>query len=235
MSHSMASAALCTQDLAARSGALGRASGFSLVELAIALTIAAVLAAAGLRWMEQLRRHAELEYGASAAAGARTALLSFAAMHHRLPCPDLQGQGLESDCEPATSGMAATGWLPVVTLGLVDRTSQADLPRRLRYSVFRAPGADLARPALSASRDLRQSFVDALRAAVLRPVDPDGPQVVMQAQACGAPPANVAFAVFVPLAPDSRGADIGRPCFVAGAQVASEQLGSLIGALSERP
>lgn len=126
--------------------------GFSLVELAVAVSVIGVIAAmatAGysdyVEVRARARAHAEAET-------ARQAIRAFALRNKRLPCPDRSADG-----DGAREGLAGNcgsgvqvGWLPYESLGL----TRPDRGRRLRYAVSRAGGADLVAPVGSASDGL---------------------------------------------------------------------------------
>lgn len=124
------------------------ARGFSLLEMAMALSIIAVLVVAA---SAALRPSADR---ASAAAArqfqdrVRQALVNFAETHHRLPCPDADADGSE-DCDG--TGLR-TGGVPYYTLDMVigtDMSGTRNGVENLLYGVHRRQDgqldADLAR------------------------------------------------------------------------------------------
>ncbi|PTD97616.1 type II secretion system protein [Pseudothauera lacus] len=110
-------------------------SGFSLIEMAVVLAIIGTIGLGVWRLLPLIgdaavnsgAAHTQLER-------AELALTGFARLHGRLPCPDVNGDGVE-ECGTTEQ----VGWLPVRTLGIV-------LPDRLRYGVSRqtAGAGDLA-------------------------------------------------------------------------------------------
>lgn len=115
-----------------------RPSGFSLIELAVALAalglvtllLVQFLATASQQHRAVARRHLLTR--------ADDALLAYAMINSRLPCPDVDHDG-DQDC-----GAGQVGRLPWRTIGLPDANA-----RRIRYGVLRWPsagnGADLTR------------------------------------------------------------------------------------------
>lgn len=99
------------------------ARGFTLAELALVLLVLAILSAVllvPLAGREEIRRRHLAE---AALAEIRDALIGYAIVHHRLPCPSIEpdpadpGYGLEgSDCE-----LASEGYLPWRSLGVAAR------------------------------------------------------------------------------------------------------------------
>jgi prepilin-type N-terminal cleavage/methylation domain-containing protein len=126
-----------------------RRGGFTLIEVTLVMLIMTMLAAAlaiplsaqlQLRRTEQTRRQLE---------EARDALLGFAAVHGRLPCPaTLASRGLESFAAGGSAADGAcetfhSGYLPAASLGLfpVDaegfaRDAWGGPGNRIRYAVF---------------------------------------------------------------------------------------------------
>lgn len=105
--------------------------GYTLIELALAMVVLGLVMVVLWRFgVTANQRMVEIE-APPALAAADQALLGFAAVHSRLPCPDTTGDGQE-DCAGNPVGR-----LPVVTLGLV----RADLAQ-MRYGVFRAAQTD---------------------------------------------------------------------------------------------
>lgn len=107
-------------------------AGFSLIEVAIALAASALLLG-GLMvpLAAQLERHRLRETQATMAR-ALEALVGYAASHgNRLPCPDLDGDGVEDRPNPGATPCANfEGALPHATLGIPGTDAWG---RRLRY------------------------------------------------------------------------------------------------------
>ncbi|MCB1928256.1 MAG: prepilin-type N-terminal cleavage/methylation domain-containing protein [Rhodocyclaceae bacterium] len=97
-----------------------RSCGFTLVELAITLFVLTVLAAfllVPLSGREEIRNRHETR---ARLAEIREALIGFATIHGRLPCPTHQANPAASDygLEDTACGQASEGYLPWRTLGL---------------------------------------------------------------------------------------------------------------------
>lgn len=100
-----------------------RARGFTLVEIALALLIVGILAVSlmvptGAR-LEEARRSET----AKSLDTVREAILGFAMVHGRLPCPDYRNDPADAnygteDCTPVQTGAATEGFLPWKTLGV---------------------------------------------------------------------------------------------------------------------
>lgn len=113
-----------------------RNGGWTLVELAVTLTVAAVLAVVLLRAMDGSRQVVDAQPPAAQLALAQEALLGYAQAQARLPAADNDGDGRED-------AGSASGWLPVRTLALPARL-------RVRYRVadgLSAAPANLYQPA----------------------------------------------------------------------------------------
>lgn len=160
-----------------------RQQGLSLLELAIAV---AAVGALGLLVSQSYlgtdalrarqRAAAELEQG-------QQALLAFMLSHHRLPCPDLDGDRREGDAAGTCPADARSGWLPAETLGLA--LQGAALPR---YAVSRDAGADLVAPPSLTGDDPANGHAALLRAlanAAAQPLRPGQPFLTGDGAALG--------------------------------------------------
>lgn len=125
-----------------------RYGGFSLVELAIVLVVASVLATSlltPLAAQSESRRIAETKRTLNEV---RDALLGFAIAFGRMPCPakgsatGIEAGGGTAACSSGGSG-AAGGYVPAITLGLSPSDDQGYLldawGGRLRYAVSAGP------------------------------------------------------------------------------------------------
>jgi prepilin-type N-terminal cleavage/methylation domain-containing protein len=156
-----------------------RSRAFTLIELAIALLVLAVLAgglAVPLAAQLEQRRHVETRRQLDEA---KEALLGFAAAHGRLPCPaSATSNGEESFAAggDATNGSCSNfydGWLPGAALGLSPldgegfvRDAWASRANRIRYAVFGGGSAINAVPnALTRADGLQAATLPALAAA----------------------------------------------------------------------
>ncbi len=94
-------------------------NGFSLVEMAVVLTIVGVLLAGLLPTLssqiEQQRRNETQKYMSEV----RDALLGYAVTNGRLPCPDKNDDGTAQG--PCTAANTQYGTLPYIDLGVVDK------------------------------------------------------------------------------------------------------------------
>lgn len=116
-------------------------SGFSLLELAVVLVVLGVVTVLLVRFLGTAARERHEFASAELLARADSALLAFAMINSRLPCPDSDGNG-DEDCGSGEQ----VGRLPYKTVGLPDANA-----RKIRYGVLRHPDssaqddADLAR------------------------------------------------------------------------------------------
>ncbi|MCK9487845.1 MAG: prepilin-type N-terminal cleavage/methylation domain-containing protein [Xanthomonadales bacterium] len=117
--------------------------GFSLVELACALAVLAVLVLMVSGAWQGSRETNALAAARADAVETRAALQAFVLQQRRLPCPDLSGNGREGNASGACPVSGQAGWLPHVALGLPTRA-----PARIAYAVYRHAGAgiDLVAP-----------------------------------------------------------------------------------------
>ncbi len=110
-------------------------AGFSLVELAVVLSVLGLLTMTALSAFDNLGQVRQHNAARAHGEAARQAVLAFALRNKRLPCPDTSANG---DAGREGGGMGcggapSIGWLPYESLGL-------DLPvrsARLRYGVYR--------------------------------------------------------------------------------------------------
>lgn len=120
-------------------------AGVSFVEVSVVLLIAGLMSWAAFRGSETVSEQQEIERGRAEAQQLQSLLRAFALRHGRLPCPDTSaaGNGYEAltagECTPGNQ----LGWFPYVSVGLEIPVAKL----RARYSVFRAPNADLTKDA----------------------------------------------------------------------------------------
>ncbi len=109
--------------------------GLSLLQVLLFIMVLAGLAAVG--YMQWLNRQAEQvsTQEVRSLAQADTAIKTFATVMHRLPCPDVNRDGLEDCGVPAQKG-----WLPSISLRLAGADSGVGIAQ-LRYLVQRGGGA----------------------------------------------------------------------------------------------
>jgi len=117
---------------------LRRQHGFTLTEIAIVMLIIGLALAATVVPVSRLIQSGQIGNNQERLDSAREALLAFAAINGRLPCPDRTGDGLEdrrAAADPSNFGCAGNvyeGFLPWATLGV----QQVDYwGTRLRYRV----------------------------------------------------------------------------------------------------
>lgn len=143
-----------------------RQHGFTLVELALVMGIVALLLG-GL--MVPLSRSLEQKSIATTQASLETAqqaLLGFALMNHRLPCPDIGNSGVQGAYDTATNRCSSSsstsfsdtadaswGHLPWATLGISGSDAWGN---RLRYAVS-TPLADTAGTTAGTTTSFRAS------------------------------------------------------------------------------
>jgi prepilin-type N-terminal cleavage/methylation domain-containing protein len=183
-----------------------RAAGFSLLELAVSVTVIGVLgmlATSGYADFAQVRARARAQAEAEVAL---QAVRTFALKNKRLPCPDLSanGDGAREGAAGTCPAGAQVGWLPYETLGL----TRPDRSMRMRYAVSRGGGADLVAPAGGASDGLDLDGNGRLRAtlgaAARLPAGSDRPYLTgrgspAEPESCGSVRANPAFALVAPV------------------------------------
>ncbi len=188
--------------------ALYRYNGFALWDVAVFIMLAAGVAAASFTVLQSqtLKRQSAAQETLLDWADRQTR--GFAASHGRLPCPDVDGDGLEN-CD----GAVQSGWLPHRTLGYDGAMRPTPGGPRLRYVVYRTGGLDLARPGnhyeparwdgtpfgFNAVNDL--DLCAALARAGSLPADAQAAHVL----APGGAFMNVSFAIAVPGAGDRDG------------------------------
>ncbi len=126
----------------------GRQSGFTLTEIAIVMLVIGLVLVGALGPVNRLFQISQTNANQERLDAARDALLSFAAINGRLPCPDRTGDGVEDrNASGATPTLGCTGgiyegFLPWVTLG-VQQTDYWGTRFRYRVSAeFTRSGTD---------------------------------------------------------------------------------------------
>lgn len=122
------------------SGSIARtAQGFSLIEMAVVLVIVGLLLGGLLGTVSALQHRQRHERSEAQLAEIRDALIAFAAVQRRLPCPadpstpsDVVGAGLERTPTPTGCTGGSSGVLPWATLGLPETDPWG---RRFTYRV----------------------------------------------------------------------------------------------------
>jgi type II secretory pathway pseudopilin PulG len=135
-----------------------KARGALMVELAMTIAVLGVLAMISFGTFGDVESGRRTRDAANAVRAARQAVLDFARVHGRLPCPDLSGSGGEGDASGACPPGANFGRLPAHALGLED----AVLPgtQALRYGVARpTPDSDLSSRAPASEPDAARRFM----------------------------------------------------------------------------
>lgn len=114
----------------------GRSRGFGLLQVLLLISVMAGLSAIGyMQWRERTAVDTSRQER-QALSQADRALIAYATVAHRLPCPDTNRDGLE-DCGAGNQ----SGWLPTVTLRLAGADAGVDVGQ-LRYLVQREGGAN---------------------------------------------------------------------------------------------
>jgi prepilin-type N-terminal cleavage/methylation domain-containing protein len=118
------------------------ASGFTLIEIAIVLAIAAALGLAVWRLYPAMHSATTVDVPASALDEAKNAIAGFVLRAHRLPCPASDTVNNSTGLENCAVG-ASVGSLPYATLGL----GATPALRGLRYGVYRNANAVITQDA----------------------------------------------------------------------------------------
>lgn len=121
-----------------------RQHGFSLLELSVSLVVLGLVSLLLLRFLGQAAQEHRGTAQRELLQRADEALLTFAMVNSRLPCPAAAGGDGAEDC-----GLGQVGILPYRSLGLPDLSA-----RRVRYGVLRRAQADMQNDAdLAINRD----------------------------------------------------------------------------------
>src|SRR3954471_8356995 len=106
-------------------------SGFTLVEMAVVVLIAAILLTAGLSMVKSRLEAAQLDVTQKKQDAIKQALIAYLGRYKRLPCPDtnLDGREDRDPAPPYTCGLPGAaqsfGGVPYIDLGL-DRSAALD-------------------------------------------------------------------------------------------------------------
>ncbi len=117
--------------------------GFTLVEVAIVLVILGLLLGGMMAPLSARQEQDRRDKNAELLEKAREALIGYAVVNRRLPCPDLDTpgsltSGQENGCVIDSSRPPPTGRLPWVTLGIPGEYSAWGAPNLINYAVISA-------------------------------------------------------------------------------------------------
>jgi hypothetical protein len=129
--------------------------GFTMLEAALSVTIMGALMIAMM-----VSRKLDTSGGANASDvtfrdSVVTALYNFAKRNHRLPCPDVNGDGFEDVVAGVCNSAIKSGGVPYYTLGMtLSGPLGTGIDRLLVYSVYRGSGVVARDLTMSAERSL---------------------------------------------------------------------------------
>jgi prepilin-type N-terminal cleavage/methylation domain-containing protein len=137
------------------SGCVCRQSGFTLIELAVVIAVAAVVLGVVLQLVTSQMENAQATSMRSKFETIRSALVMFVARNNRLPCPaiemhdtgnvayglEAQNPGVCTDATPLGGGIAMRGMVPFRSLGLTDEDVLDVYSSRFTYVVTTAATA----------------------------------------------------------------------------------------------
>jgi prepilin-type N-terminal cleavage/methylation domain-containing protein len=149
-------------------GTGAKARGFTLIEMAVVLLIIGLLLGSLLMPLSMQMENQRRETTAVTVAAVGDALLGFAVVYRRLPCPDTDGDGLENG--PGCNNVE--GDVPWATLGVGREDAWG---HRLRYRANNSFVAAIPNPP-DTTGSLR--VVD-VAGTVLTAADPDGPAAIV--------------------------------------------------------
>ncbi|VAW47585.1 hypothetical protein MNBD_GAMMA03-1337 [hydrothermal vent metagenome] len=118
-----------------------QSAGFTLIELAIVLTIVGVLTTGALFGLGEFRSVQHVKEGVQKMDKIRTQLLLFGQVNKFLPCPDTDYDGFENRNGKACSKVVGT--LPYVNLGLQREDAQDAWNNFIRYAINRNANNDV--------------------------------------------------------------------------------------------
>lgn len=113
-----------------------RQSGYSLVEMGVALAVLGLLVSAAVAYWAHSTRHVVTQAARDASLDARAALIAFAQARYRLPCPDSDGDGMEDGTAGVCPAGIQVGGFPWKTVGVFNPAI-----RGMRYGVYRLANA----------------------------------------------------------------------------------------------
>lgn len=192
-----------------------RQRAFTLLEMAVVVTVASILSWASFTAYETLRDDQDRNHAQTLTRELQAHLRAFSMRHARLPCPDfsLSAIGLEDASTPC-AGTDEIGWFPYISLGLV----MPEEAWRARYGVFRAADSDVEKDAdLAVAKERTNDSVSdvhhldvsdlivALNNAAVMPVSASHPYLTGDGGAAGAVDCttnsvlNVAYWLVIPL------------------------------------
>jgi prepilin-type N-terminal cleavage/methylation domain-containing protein len=126
------------------------ASGYTLVEIAIVVTVIGLIAALSIGTYSAALGNRDIKTASATGENITGAILAFARLNNRLPCPDTNGDGREGDAAGACPAGREVGFIPYETVGL----SNPPTVERGVYGVYRNAGitADLVVPSVTLTR-----------------------------------------------------------------------------------
>lgn len=113
-----------------------RQSGYSLVEMGVALAVLGLLVSAAVAYWAHSTRYVVTQAARDASMDARAALIAFVQARYRLPCPDSDGDGIEDGTEGVCPAGIQVGGFPWKTVGVFNPAI-----RGMRYGVYRFANA----------------------------------------------------------------------------------------------
>ncbi len=130
---------------------LKNTQGYTLAEVAIVVIVIGLIAAISVGAYSKALGGNEVRTASASAENITGAVLAFARLNNRLPCPDTDGDGREGDSSGACPANREVGYVPYESIGL----DNPPTVERGIYGVYRNAGAtaDLVVPAATLSRN----------------------------------------------------------------------------------